>query len=170
MFTPYDIANIILHVTLISAFIGIFFFTYVSKIEGEIVKEQVDYIVKDFLGDVKSIAGSNIDPIKKYIDTIQPPNLDEEDKAVEARNSELFSYAMKIILGGVIIGFGTVYWMYTKYGFDIMDLIKTNLIILAFVALVELGFLTFFGAKFRSGDPNYVKKALIDSLITLKTK
>ena len=47
MFNKEEIANIILHVILISIFIGIFFFTYGSHIEENIVKQQVAFLVEN---------------------------------------------------------------------------------------------------------------------------
>jgi uncharacterized membrane protein YraQ (UPF0718 family) len=168
MFSPRDIANIILHVTLISAFIGIFFFTYASKVEEQIVKDQVNYIVKDFIGDSKNLLGPESEAIKQMLNNIQAPDLEEEDKMVKEQNSKLFSHAMKILVVGVLIGCCTVYWMSTKYDFDLMELIKVNLILLAFVALTEYVFLTYFGASFRSGDPNVVKKIILDSFVAIR--
>lgn len=165
MITAYDVANVILHVVLISSFIGIFFFTYGSYVEQQVIKSQMDYIVKDMVGDLNNfIPSGSKSTINATIGQIQPPDMSKEDADAQNNNSKLLKQALTVLGIVFAIGMGTTIWMSYHYNFSMKELLKTDLIILGFVALTEFCYLTFIGKNYRSGDPNYVKKALVESL------
>ena len=47
MFTSEEIASIMMSVLFVGTFLGVFFFTYASKVENQVVIDQVNYIVSD---------------------------------------------------------------------------------------------------------------------------
>jgi len=160
MFNKEEIANIILHVTLISTFIGIFFFTYGSHIEENIVKKQVAFLIEDNK-EVASLIPN--DSKQKIIDSINNIKLDlaEDDKKAAEQNKKLLIKAVKILSIVLVIGIAIVWKMSKMYNFNFIHLLKENLIILCFVALTEFSFLTFFAQNYLSIDPNIIRRRCI---------
>jgi len=160
MFNKEEIANIILHVTLISTFIGIFFFTYASRIEENIVKKQVAFLIEDnreiislIPNDIKQNLVSKLNDIKL--------DLSEDDNKTTEQNKKLLLNAAKILSVVLIVGVYIVLKMSHMYNFNFVHLLKENLIILCFVALTEFVFLTFFVQHYLSIDPNIIKRKFI---------
>ncbi len=164
-FTPEVIANIILHVAFISSFLGIFFFTYGSRVEKDVVKDQIDFIVKNFTDDItNTVPPEYLQRISPIIQTLQPPDMSKEDIEVEEQNHKLLIKAMSVISVVLAISILSVVYLSKKYNFDLWNMIKENIVILCFVALTEFCFLTFIGKTFRSADPNFVKFTIIQTL------
>ena len=128
MFNKEEIANIILHVTLISTFIGIFFFTYGSYIEENIVKKQVNFLIEDNKEFVLLIPN---DIKQKIVDKINNIKLDlaEDDRKAAEQNKKLLIKASKILAIGLIVGIAIVWKMSQMYNFNFMHLLKENLIL-----------------------------------------
>ena len=163
-FTPEEITNIILHVILIACFICVFFFLYAVKIEEKIVEEQVDYIVTDFVSNLSILDDTSKQKLKQYVDSIKIPNLQEEDKQINDKNLDLRNYVLKIAGITIVVGLCFVYWMSVRYNFNVKELFIQNAIIILFVGLTEYCFLTYLASNFKSGDPNFVKRILVQSL------
>ena len=160
MFNKEEIANIILHVTLISTFIGIFFFTYGSHIEENIVKKQVAFLIEDNKEFVSLIPN---DTKKKIVDKINNIKLDlaEDDKKVTEQNKKLLIKAATVLGIVFVVGVAIVWKMSEIYKFDFIHLLKENLIILCFVALTEFTFLTYYAQNYLSIDPNIIRRRCI---------
>jgi hypothetical protein len=168
MFNKEDVANIILHVTFISVFIGIFFFTYGSYIEKKIVKKQVEFLIKSN----KNMLIILPPEIKKtLLDEINMVKLDfvEEDKKVEEQNKKLKKKAFILFIICLVIGLSIVWKMSNSYNFGFSHLIKENLIILLFVAIVEFSYFTFIAQYYLSIDPNIIKRRLFTSVNNIKS-
>lgn len=150
-----SIVNIILSVTFISVFIGIFFFTYAKNIEEEVIQTQSGYIASSIANDVKMFIPSKFS--QKLADSIQEPNMSREDEEVELKNKELKNKAYNILFIFVVIGLISSYILsrYSKINF--WGTIKVNLIILFFAGLTEYFFLNLIGKNFISADPNFVR-------------
>lgn len=159
MFKPEEIANIILHVVFISSFLGIFFFTYASKVEESIAKAQISFLVSQMGTNLNLLPNVTKAEIKKSLDGVNL-NMQEQDDAVEESNKKLLKLAFTVIGVTLLVGLAVVFLMSRKYGFSFMHLLKENLYILVFIALTEYCFLTFLAQKFISIDPNYVKRKL----------
>ena len=84
---PYQISNIILNVTLIATFIGVFFFTYGKTIEENVVKNQselvADYLAKDLSTFIDK------ETAQKITSTLLPPDMSKQDQDVEENNKQL---------------------------------------------------------------------------------
>ena len=176
MIKPFDVANVIMNVVLFSAFIGIFFFTYGSYLEKQVFKSQIDYLLDDLLGSVKTFV-PELSNLKPAIDNIQIPDMSEIDKKVKENNKQVKMKAAKAIIALVIVGLLSVGLIgyYGKHG----DVSKTKFfktlliydsIALLFVGLTEFVFATQFVVKFMALDVNHVKKQVIDKLIELRNK
>lgn len=158
------IANIILHVILISALISIFFFTYAAKIEEQIVKEQVEHIIVDLVDPVNMLSPEYQKVAKMSVQALVAPNMDELDKKVADNNKQLLKKVIMLMSVIIIVGVFIVYKMSKKYNFDFKELMKHNAIILVFVLLTEVSFITFIAKNHRIGDSNFVKKTILVEL------
>lgn len=156
-----DIANIILNVISITALITLFFFTYATSLEEQIVKEQIDYIVEDLVDFTKILPREINTTVKNTVSMIQFPDMREYDEKVEMKNKELVKSTSALVGSVTIMGFSLVYAMSKKYDFDFMDMMKKNLIVLFFVGITGFMFVRFIAKNFRSGDPNHVKKYIL---------
>jgi hypothetical protein len=159
---PYQISNVILNVTLIATFIGIFFFTYGKRIEQNIVKNQSELVASYLAKDLSTFIDK--ETAQKLTSNISIPDMSEADKQVEEQNASLQQDAFKtlsmICVGGILLTI--IIAKYYKLNFA--DIFKTNIIILVFVAITEYIFLTFVGQNFISLDPNFVRRKILLSL------
>lgn len=158
----YQIPNIVMNVTLITTFIGIFFFTYGKIIEQNVVQTQSEQIADYLAKDISTFIDKNT--AKKIAAQLTLPDMTKEDKHVEEQNKKLQDYAFNILILVAISGllFTIIYAKY--YHLNIITILKTNLTILFFVALTEYIFLTYIGQNFISLDPNFVRTKILQSL------
>lgn len=162
--TAKNIANIILHVILISALISIFFFTYASRVEEAIVKEQVEHIIVDLVEPINMFSPEYKLAAQYAVQKLVAPNMDDLDKKVADNNKALLKKVAVLISVLVAVGVGSVYLMSKKYNFDFKELMKHNAIILVFVLITEIVFITFIAKNHRMGDSNLVKKTILVEL------
>jgi hypothetical protein len=156
-----SIINIIINVGLIATFISIFFFTYASKVEEEIVKNQAKIMVNDIM---QVVNPSLNDTAKKMIMEYTLADMSEEDKAVLESNEKLINsgYSILIIVFLVTQVVGLILAIYFNY--DYFNIILVNVIILVFVGLTEYIFLNMIGASYVSVDTNYIKWKILTSV------
>ena len=168
MFTPENIAGMILNVIFIACLIALFFFFYATKIEEQIVKDQMAYIVQDFTDSLQVMTTEQKNTLNKSLNQMTLPDLSKQDNEVEQANGDLFQSAMILVGIFVACGLAVVYIMGKYYELDYKTLFKETFIAVFFVGLTEYLFLTYLGTSFRSADPNKVKKTIIDTLNGLK--
>ena len=163
MFTAQEISSIVMAVLLLSAFISIFYFTYVTSIEAEIVEIQIQYIIKSLTTNVAILPPKYLAALKNQISDM---NIDMKnaDENVAKNNTEIFKMVKKIIGIATVIVCVAIYFASKYWEFSFWEVVKENLVIIIFMALTEFLFLTCFAKKFMSGDPNYVKHQLITQL------
>lgn len=161
-----EIAYIILTFALVATFIGIFFFTYVSKVEGKIVKSQIEKIVEDLVKSAKIVLSpeqkANVGEIVKT--SLKAPDMSKEDDEVAKSNSELLKKAIKVfsILVGLSVFVVVMLWLRSR--FDAVDVVKSSVFILALVALTEFLFVTYVSQNYIMVDSNYVKYVVLTAL------
>lgn len=157
--TPSQIALIILNVTSIATFIGIFFFTYGKTVEEHVVKSQSEFIAENISNDLSVFLTKDI--AQNIIKNLDVPDMSREDAHVQEQNQLLQNNAFKILsilfISGIVISF----LICKYYNINFFKLIKTNLIIIFFVGLTEYIFLTYIGQKFISADPNFVRYKIL---------
>lgn len=158
-----SVVEIIINIIFVATFIGIFFFTYAAYIEKKVVKSQVDYAVSELLGDIQYFGGA---PIKDAISQIKTPNLSKADAAAKASNKKLIIKVVLILSAFFIVGMSVAFFIAHKYDVGFTKAIIKNLIILIAIGLTEFSFLTFFGAQYKSLDPNFVKKTILQAVQT----
>ena len=160
------IANVLLSIVLMSAFLGIFFFTYAARVEKNIVKSQSERIVVDLTADLNDVLTptqlSDLrDLVSPYIVT---PDLSKEDREIEENNKLLMKKASIVIITFVVIGLTAVFLLSKMENFSLKDIIIRNTIILFFVALTEFCFLTYLAQNYITIDSNFVKYKIINTL------
>ena len=161
------IANILVGVTIFSLFLSIFFFTYAAKIENKILKIQIKNLVDNFVGDLDSL---NLDESRKtqlieLIDENMKTDMSDSDKEVNDINKSLVKKSIKIFGGLTIVSIAIVTIMYFTVKIEIGNILLSNLIVIVFVALLEIFFLNFIAKRYRSLDTNTVKKNIVEELL-----
>ena len=177
MLKAFETSNVIMHIMIISVFIGIFFFTYGAYLEKKILQNQLDFLVDDSLDSLKIFLPEISESIKKPLREYQiklNPNADEE---VSKANKQIMKKAMYAILIGFVIGVIIIFVLSKKLDMEgnttkqfVMKLVKYNLMALVVIALTEFSFAAGFAQNFMSLDLNRIKKEIVDNLIKFKTK
>ena len=161
-----NISKIILSVVVISAFIGIFFFTYEAKVEQRIVKQQSEEIIKDFTSEFRSLLPQPI--LKDVYNSIEPslvaPDLSELDEEVRASNQALVKKATRIIIIFVVIGLLLVALLCFIFRINPRDMIISTTITLLFVAIAEYIFVTYIVQNYSTIDSNFVRQKILNIL------
>lgn len=169
--SPYGIANIIAHVTLIAVLIGIFYFTYVPVVEKEVVKREVDEVMTSIADDIHDfIPKKDLQFLKPLIDKyVQAPNMEKEDKEAASQNRAIMFKAMKYL--GLFLGVSSVVvlgiWKF--FGIDLSQMLVTNAFLLVAVGITYFFFVTVVIKNYRSADPNFIKKRIVQTLKTFSS-
>ena len=167
---------IAIKVSLIFSFLTIFFFVYVTKIEKEEFKKQMNLIVDNIMNDVvinlptlinsnDSISKENINILINGIIDVMEEKITIESKGpiqdvaiINAGVKKKAFHVLSTIL--LIIIFITLLLIIFGFCIPIKQHIKEALIVVFFVALTEFSFLTFIASKYISASPNKVKRTL----------
>lgn len=156
-----QLCQIILNVTIISSFIGIFFFTYAATVEKQILEDQSKYISETMADKVKFFLPDNIK--KEIANDLQEPDLSKEDKDAEESNKKLRNKAL-VVLGILFIVGILATLTVSKIGNIGFHIVKEAIIILLFVALTEFLFLNIITRNYKVADPNFVTKEMLKSI------
>ena len=167
----------ILHILLITIFIVIIYFTYGLYLEKIIFEKQVKYIFNKLNKITKAIDPnfkfSNI----KYINTLK---IEDEPKVIEKidkHNNELkkkagFALSIMIIASLIIIILiGKKYDIIDENGkkIDMLTYIKTllkmNIIVLLFISMTYISFITFVGYNYIYINDSYIVKKILDNIL-----
>jgi hypothetical protein len=159
---PLQISNIVMNVTMISTFIGIFFFTYGKIIEENVVKGQSELVANYLAKDLSTFIDNAT--AQKLTSQLSPPDMTNADKQVELKNAELQSSAFNILILVAVGGLLFTIILAKYYTLNLQSILKTNFVILLFVGLTEYIFLTYIGQNFISLDPNFVRLKILQAL------
>jgi hypothetical protein len=166
------ILTVLIQVLCVFTFLTVFFFTYASKKEGEIVKSQVDFLTKDFLGtniqllpeDTKKVLLSKVNEIEA--DTSMNAKINKSNQEIKDKTYKLLAVAASVISFITLLS----YLLKNKVSFfkdiNLMSIFKETAIILFFVAITEFIFLEYFAARYISVQPNLVKAKILRNLAT----
>ncbi len=172
----YNAINIIVSVVLISTFIPIFFFTYVSSVEKQIVKKQLGNIVDELMSEVNMFLNDEQrESMKVMLNNMEMKDLSKEDKMVEENNNKLkkksaMFFAVLIAIASLIVGF-----LYFKNGLTkdltkdrkvdliifMKEIIGLNIIMLGAVAFTYFLFIRLVVSNYGLVDSNFVKHVLL---------
>lgn len=156
-----QICQIILNVTIISSFIGVFFFTYAATVEKEILEDQSKYIAETMANKVKIFLPEDVK--QEIVNDLEEPDLSKEDKDAEESNKELRNKAL-IVLGVLFIVGILATIIVSKIGNVGFHIVKEAIIILFFVGLTEFLFLNIITRNYKVADPNFVTKQMLKSV------
>jgi len=157
--------NVLINIGLISTFIAIFFFTYGSIVEQDIIIKQAELITTDLISSIKPFMSKNDRQVFK--NNLIVPDMSEEDNHNEnnnnilknsAYNNIIFIYSV-CILSALLLA---IYFIKPKHNYIFTMII--NIILLIAVGFTEFTFLQFILVNYIIGDPNYVKYKLATSI------
>ncbi len=164
MLSPENIANIILHIVIAASFIIIFFFTYGSYLEGQVVREQMNFIVDDLAGDLKNFLPDVSNALKANISASNTTGPTEQDEIVAAKNKKLKMWAFIILAIGVVVCLAVVSGMAIYFKFPLKHIAISNTISIIAVGLTYLLFSKYYIAQYMTADPNFVKRKALEGI------
>ena len=160
------IVKIILSVVVISSFIGIFFFTYESKIEANIVRNQSSEIIKDCALELRELLPDQA--LQSLYDVVEPslvaPDLSNEDLDVKTSNDALIKKVVRMIVIFTSIGFLLVALLCLIFKINPKDMLISTALTLVFVAAAEYIFVTYLVQNYSTIDANFVKRKILNIL------
>ena len=161
--TPNGVCNLLVSLTIFSVFLIIFYFTYASYIENQILNNQIKILVDNLTYNIKDF---NIDTnyLLKIINETKLPDLSKEDNEVTNTNAQLIKKALLIFGIFSLISLIIIFIICYVYKVNIKQILKNNFILLVFVAITEIFFLNVIAKSYRSVDPNVIKKNFINNL------
>ena len=155
--------SVLFNTLLLITFITIFFFSYVSKVEKQIVDTQVTSLIQDLNREMSIVLSAEEEQkLRAYVSTLKVDT--SSDKDVEANNAEIRRKTYRIL--GIILAIGGVLLITSIVAFkvDVKELFITGGVSLLAVAFTEFIFATFFAKNYKTLDENYVKLAIINAL------
>jgi hypothetical protein len=164
IFSIEGVSNIIVGLVLFSIFLAVFYFTYASKIEKEILDIQVKNLIDDLTYDMSAFPNDINEKLRTIVKNISVSDLSKEDKEIDDGNQELINRALINfgIFAAISVTILTIFFII--YNIDLKDIVITNLILLAFIAITEVLFLNLIAKSYRSLDPNVIKLNIINKL------
>ena len=153
-----------LTVSLIETFLSIFFFTYDSKIEEQIVIRQMDYITTELLDNFDIVVTDDLrNTIKKELQNVNKFDFQKEDNEASENNKKIMSNTIKIIIPILVIILLLTFGLSFVYNFSFKDILIQSLSVLVIIAMVEILFLNMFVKYYISSDLNFVKYKIVSA-------
>lgn len=163
MKTSEIFAQVILSFVLIATFISIFFFTYIAKVENDIIKSHINNSVKTLTKDLEIfMTPEKRKLIREMIIAI--PDNSEVDKEIDTHNKQLLDKTIitfSIIIAIGIILLGVLWWFYR---FNIFETVKYSVIMLFLTAIFYFLFITYITREYILVDQNYISYVIISAL------
>lgn len=164
---PYFYTHIILSVVFISCFICIFFFTYATTVERNIVVNQTQNLVDSFTGNI-SVLFSDNESVKNFVQNMSTETVNQDDERIKEKNQKILKEAALVVGISATCLILLIIILIYLFKLNYKKLIITNLIVLLCIGVVEFSFLTFIAQNYISFDPNYVKYLLVENLEKIK--
>lgn len=143
--------NILLSVTFISIFIGLFFFIYGSYIEKNIVQDQSTILARDIAQYIRLFP---TEMTEKIVNKLTLSDMKIKDQQIEERNKKIRKQTFIILFGFFIIGITSSILISKWKQIDFYPILRDNLIILFFIGIIEFLFITFVIQNIYLIDPN----------------
>lgn len=176
-FKAFDVCNILLHIMLISAFLGSYFFTFGAYLEREVLEDQLNYLVDTTLQPMKILVPNITTDIKNKMKSYNFKIDEKSDIETAEQNKKTVDRAIKLITFFFVLGLIVIVILSRtldregmSYSEFFKKLITRNLIIMIFIAATEFIFAFFFAKKYMSLDTNRLKKQIFVSLDNIKNK
>jgi hypothetical protein len=173
--------TMMIQVLLIFAFLTIFFFNYVVKVEKKQTEKQLRIIIDNILGDemkkkLPILFEGKTEEVKDSLTVIINGTLDvikeksiassrDVNKGILTSNNKLKTKAGKILIISCI-GMAALSILLILSGFclSLKKGFKESLIVVLFVAISEYLFLTFISSRYIFADPNALKQTVAKSV------
>jgi hypothetical protein len=161
-----EIAYIVLTFILVSAFISIFFFTYVADMEEAIIKKELEGIVSDMVKEMKLY----LTPEQKFavkeaiLRNMKAPDMTEANKKVDDINRALLMKTIIVFSSLIGAGLLIVGLLWVKYKFNMLSVVGNSIFIVFVVAFTEIVFVNIISANYILVDSNYVKYIVLETL------
>jgi len=160
-----ELAIIMVNVAFAATFLTIFFFTYASHIEKEIVMNNMSYLTNDMLRDILLLVPKNQENIVvNKLTSIKIPDMSKEDAENNENNKKILKQAVTVVGAFLCIVLLSTFYMSKKYNFSYENILKLCLLTVSVIAIVEFFFLRFFASKFLAADANFIKYTILDTL------
>jgi len=159
-----ETVNVILHVVILATFINVFFFTYGSYLEEQIIEQQLGNITHNIARNVRILNPDILTGLAPYVNGITPPDMSAEDAAVKARNGALKVNAVIAMTTFAIVAFIVCGGIMYKYDVDYKKILLNNGLSLLFVGLTYFLFSSFVIANYISVDENFVIGSILTSM------
>ena len=162
--------SVLLQITCIFIFLTVFFFTYVSNEEKKVVENQIDFLIDNVVGANLNILPNEVK--ENILSKINNLSSNSDNDSIKKSNDSIRSKATKILIilsiVVIVIFILSIYFNKTNVSFfknlSLSTIFKETGIIVLFVGLTEYIFLTYFGSKWISIDPNVLKAHLFNNL------
>lgn len=158
--TTENIAMIITQCAFIITFLTIIYFTYVMKVEGNIVDQQLENVVSRTNQQLKKVGiqFNYMIPVDEKIKL--------EDEINHRNNQQLLKQSF-ILLGLVLLGsLGLNFFLYHRHRFSISKVVGLSLLMTGCVAFTELLFLKVIVVHYISLDPTSVQNTMIRKFLS----
>jgi predicted PurR-regulated permease PerM len=169
---PVFIVNIIVHVSVMTIFLTIFFFTIASRQEKNITENQINFLLNDSIKDEVSALPEDIKTVlKEKVDSSLDKNKDslaKQDQDVANNNQKLTDFMTNLLFMILVC---TAFFVFIAYYYFKWDISKLQYILisagitLVFVALTETVFLFLIPSNYLAIDPNKVKYKIINKIL-----
>lgn len=161
--------NILLHVLIMFSFLTIFFFTVGNKIEGDIVKKQVNFLINDLIGNTFNVLSTTEkNNIKSKLDTLfNKDSFKQQDEQVSNNNKKIFNEAIYslVIFVVIILILILIIGLHNKWSKKMLSIfINISIFTLIFIAIAEISFMFLIASNYISTDPNKIKEKILDEL------
>jgi hypothetical protein len=178
-------SNTLIQITIIFAFLTLFFFSYVSKVENEEFKNQIDFVVdsiyKRYSQEINNLVNSN-GINKNYIkaEIYGLIDLDEdkinktsktENQDIKNNNKKILDNALFYVITTAIVCFIVLSLIfiisYNIYGcyLPIGEFLKEGFILLIFIFIIEFLFLNIIVKNYITSNPNIIKTKITSAII-----
>lgn len=164
--TAHSVADVVLSITLVASFISAFYFTYVARVEGEIVQLQMSRMVNNFVRPLRYMLPPHVlAEVQQSIAEMQPPDTSAADAKIAADNAALIKKVAGIFGGLVAVGvlITVAIWFFWER-FNPWALIGPNVAMLVLVAATYFVFITFIARDYFLIDDNYVRYVVLENI------
>lgn len=182
------ISSVSIQIAIIFAFLTVFFFSYVSKVENKEFKDQLDFVVDNIYKrhdkDIKNIIDKYaINDEKKELLKMQIYGMIDlqEDKLkkesiidstnIKNKNNDIINSAIFYVKIIISISLCIILFLFILMynGYDCFLPIKTYtkeaIVLLFFIFLVEILFLNVVVKNYITANPNYIKNKIAQAII-----
>jgi hypothetical protein len=154
--------NISINIGLISLLLGIFFFTYATVVEENIVKTNAIIGVSNIMDMIGPLLNNDIK--KEMLKNLTIPDQTKEDKKVKDDNDALMhnSYSQLLVILDIGLTIGFILCIIFEHSF--IKVLGLNLIIVTLVGCTEYIFLNFIPNNYISVDTNFIRYTILTEL------